>query len=184
MDSWERDCRDGSAWGKRDETRSITNEQVWRHLSAVPPPLLSSFFAPLSHLSADSVVGGRRERGRWREIAWGQMRHPQIACFFLLCSGRDGELPCLVVHAGNRHVCDAPDTGVITHERQKIELTLVLRRAVGSPAAIGPCLFDMGAHRSVVEFNPRYRPPGLDTASLQSVKYRCKEIKLEKKEEN
>lgn len=86
-----------------------------------------------------------------------------------------------MVHAGNRHVCDAPDTGVITHERQKIEPTLFLRRAVGNPAAIGPCLFDMGAHRSVVEFNPRYRPPGLDTASLQSVKYRCKEIKLEKK---
>lgn len=48
------------------------------------------------------------------------MRHAQIAYFFLLCSGRDGELPCLVVHARNRHVCDAPDTGVITHERHKL----------------------------------------------------------------
>ena len=44
----ERDWRDGSAGG--DGTRSITNEQeVWRHISAVPPPNSLSSFSHCYH---------------------------------------------------------------------------------------------------------------------------------------
>lgn len=35
------------------------------------------------------------------------------------------------------------------------------------PAAIRPCLFDVGAIDQISTFDPRYRPPGLNTASLK-----------------
>lgn len=78
-----RDWHDEYSWHRWDEIDHQPTNSYWRHISAVPPPSLSSFFLLLSHLSADSV---EREAGAkaLARISPGRIRHPQIACFALL----------------------------------------------------------------------------------------------------